>query len=82
AGYHRFWHGLTLFSEKRFAEAKNEFLRAVQLKCHHWRVAWFTAESAYRSGDIALAKEAAQAVIKAVPKFRPAGKLLEKIQGD
>jgi len=52
----------------------------MQLKCSHWQVAWFTAESAYRSGDIALAKEAAQAVIKAVPKFRPAGKLLEKIE--
>jgi len=37
------------------------------------------AESAYHSGDLAMAKEAAQALLKAVPKFEPAKKLLEKI---
>ncbi len=82
AGYHRFWHGLTLFGEQRHAEAKQEFIRAMQLKCNHWRAAWFLAESAHHSGDIAMAKEAAQALLKAVPNFQPAKKLLERIESN
>ncbi len=80
SGYYRFWNGLTLFGEQRYIEAKGEFIKAMQLNCNHWRVAWFLAESAHKSGDIALTKQVLQALTEAVPNFKPAQMLLKQIE--
>jgi len=78
-GYYRFWRGLTFFGEKCYAEAKNEFLKAFELGCNHWRFLWYLAKSAQMSGDIILCKRAIQIVVQNAPHFEPAKKLIEQI---
>jgi len=78
-GYYKFWHGLTLFGEAKYNEAKDNFLKAYQLGCKHWRILWYLAKSAQMAGDMNLAKEAIRAVVNAAPHFKPAMRLYEKI---
>jgi len=78
-GYYKLWRALILFGEAQYQEAKENFLKALQLGCKHWRVFWYLAKSAQLDGDIKIAKEAIQEVINVAPHFKPAISLYKQI---
>ena len=78
-GYYKFWHGLTLFGEAKYNEAKDNFLKAYQFGCKHWRILWYLAKSAQMSGYLNLHKESLFIVAKEVPDFEPAQILLKQL---
>ncbi len=79
-GLYFFWKGLTFYGEQRYRDAKEEMLRAAQSDFKHWRTFWFLADSAYKEGDNAMAKDAARSLLNSVPDFEPAKTLLERIE--
>ena len=78
AGAHYwYWYALTLFGEKQFTKAKDNFIIAYQRGLEHWRILWFIAQSAKFSGDLQLSREAAQTLLQKIPDFEPARKFLQ-----
>ncbi|WP_445176620.1 FkbM family methyltransferase [Microcoleus sp.] len=51
---------------------------SVHQDCNHWRTFWHLAQASEKMGNIELAKKAAQAVLKIVPKLVKAENLLNR----
>jgi len=72
----RLWSGLISMGEGDFARAKSFFIKTIKRGLNHWRVGWYLAQAAYKTNDIPLAKEMANAVNQTVPNFQEVKTLL------
>jgi len=79
SGIEAFWHGLAFFQRGLFAEAEQQFIRAVKSFCDHKQVLWRLAAAADKCSDAALAEKAATAVVRLAPDFEPAFDLLIRL---
>ncbi len=80
-GFIALWKGLRLAATGSHAEACRELLRASSLRCSHWRVGWYLAQSAGAAGDVPLVDEACAAVLRANPEFWFARELPKHVRG-
>ena len=79
-GYLGLWSGLVLQQQGRNEHAVSEFASAINLGCNHWRVSWYLAQTAAKIENFALAKQAVSVVLKAIPNWEPAQKLLQSLE--
>lgn len=75
-GFLRYWCGLILQKRGEDVQAAAEFTRALQSGCDHWRLYWYLARSAVRTGDVGMAREALQRVRRLAPAFSDAREML------
>ena len=81
SGIESFWRGLAYFGQGMFAEAEQEFIRAVQSRCDHRQVLWYLALAADKCQDNAIVEKAATGVVRLAPDFEPALELLLRVIG-
>ena len=79
-GHYHLWYGLTLLNEKRYDEACQEFIQAIQCRCNHWRVSWYFAEAISMLGNIEQARKSVKAVVDHVPGLGTAQQILNQIK--
>ncbi|MFZ3138517.1 MAG: glycosyltransferase [Thermodesulfovibrionales bacterium] len=79
-GYFRLWKGLILKNQDHHMEAISEFSSAIKLGCNHWRINWYLAQAAEKTGDTTLAIENLQEVIKSAPEFTEAKEMLDELE--
>jgi tetratricopeptide (TPR) repeat protein len=77
----RLWAGLALQSQARDALAVAEFMAALRLGLTHWRVSWYTAQSAFRLGEKELAAQSLRQALEGEPTFEEAQRLLQQMDG-
>lgn len=81
-GFLRFWSGLVLHQEGKFAEAVVEFRLAVDRGCDHWRVGWYIDQATRQIGESTLADQGARGSLQAVsPAGTVASLALDRIDG-
>ena len=78
-GHYHLWYGLTLLNEKRYDEACQEFIQAIQCRCNHWRVSWYFAEAISMLGNIEHARKSVKAVVDHVPGLVAAQQIPKQI---
>jgi len=81
SGIESVWRGLAYFGQAMFAEAEQEFIRAVQSRCDHRQVLWHLALAADKCQDNAIVEKAAAGVVRLKPDFEPALELLLRVTG-
>ena len=79
-GHYRLWAGLVFLGEKNYAQSETFFIDAIRRGLSHWRVYWYTALSSYNNNNIKLSTEMTTSVLKAVPFYEPAKKLLQQLE--
>jgi len=78
-GHFVLWRALINMGEKKYNNAINDFTKAIHLGCHHWRVLWYIAQSAYLNGNIKLSMIHLNKLIKIVPNFQPVVNLYHQL---
>lgn len=71
-GYYYFWQGLILMQENDFEQAMACFKSSLQWGPEPWRIHWYWAQAAYHHGDITLAQELVEDVLRSAPYFQQA----------
>ena len=74
--YLRLWTGLVLQNIGNYSQAESEFSGAIKLGCNHWRISWYLAQAAEKSGNISLANKLLSDILK-IPEAR---QVLEKTE--
>ena len=77
--YLRLWAGLKWQQEGTYAAALSDFQSAINLGFQHWRVYWYLAQSAEKSGKMILAKKSLNNVLQAAPEFSDAQEMNRRI---
>jgi len=75
----RLWAGLKWQQEGNDAAALSDFQSAINLGFHHWRVYWYLAQSAEKTGNLILAKKSLNNVLQAAPEFADAQAMNQRI---
>lgn len=78
--HYRLWFALALLEQGRSREACDLLQNTLSNGFTHWRVRWYLAQAAYRSGDAALANRELQEVLCIAPDYTNARTLLKDIQ--
>lgn len=68
----RFWSGLILHQEARYAQAIAEWQAAIELGFQHWRIYWYLAQAFTQLGDEVAKVDMLRTVIQSAPYFEPA----------
>lgn len=79
-GYFRLWKGLILQNQGHHMDAISEFSSAIKLGCNNWRLYWYTAQAAEKTGDPKLAMENLQKVIISSPEFTEAKEMFNQLK--
>lgn len=80
-GHYRLWNGLILLQAREPGPAQAELERALTLGCNHWRVLWYLAQGAARSGDVARAAWWLRRLLAVTADFQPAEALWTTLEG-
>jgi len=63
-----FWSGLSLEAQGQYRQASDEYKRAINLGLDHWRIKFYLARSEYAQGNIKVAEEIKNEIIRAHPR--------------
>lgn len=81
-GWHRaypyLWYSLALFTQKRYAEAYDNFLTVIDAGYTDWRVYWYGTQAAFKSGK--NAGNLVAQMSKATNDLRPASVFMLKVR--
>jgi GT2 family glycosyltransferase/glycosyltransferase involved in cell wall biosynthesis/Flp pilus assembly protein TadD len=80
--YLRLWSGLVLQNNDNSSQAIPEFIEAMKHIPDNWRIAWYLAQASEKAGNISLAKDLLNNILKVVPSFSEAQKMLQTIEGE
>lgn len=75
------WAGLGFLHEGNVSEAFNAFTQAWERGVEQWRIHWYRALAADRSGRPAEAVGALQLLLQAAPGFAPAREMMKRLKG-
>lgn len=80
--YLRLWTGLIYQNNDNYSQAIPEFIVALNNIPDNFRIAWYLAQTAEKAGNIKLAGEVLQGLVKINPSFTDARNMLARIDGD
>lgn len=79
--YLKLWTALVLQKNGNYSRAITELLEAINFIPDNFRIAWYLAQVAEKAGNIKLAKEILQNLIKVNPSFTEAKNMISRIDG-
>ncbi|MEQ8223325.1 MAG: glycosyltransferase, partial [Candidatus Eremiobacterota bacterium] len=77
--YLKLWTALVLQKNGNYSRAITELLEAINFIPDNFRIAWYLAQVAEKAGNIKLAKEILQNLIKVNPSFTEAKNMISRI---